>query len=51
MTLEDLSAHQTDIIQPIQLEFEGVVMHQCPPNGQGLTALYGKLLRRSIART
>lgn len=39
MSLDDLANHKTEVIQPIELEFEGVVMHQCPPNGQGLTAL------------
>ncbi|KAF8315335.1 gamma-glutamyltranspeptidase [Clavulina sp. PMI_390] len=39
MSLEDLAAHDTDFITPITYTYHGVTLHECPPNGQGLTAL------------
>jgi gamma-glutamyltranspeptidase/glutathione hydrolase len=46
MTLEDLAAHETDFVEPIKYTYtsggkdaEGLTVHECPPNGQGLAAL------------
>ncbi|KZV75492.1 gamma-glutamyltranspeptidase [Peniophora sp. CONT] len=40
MELEDLAAHKTDFVEPITFNFAGeVTLVECPPNGQGLTAL------------
>ncbi|KAH9944125.1 gamma-glutamyltranspeptidase [Epithele typhae] len=40
MTLEDLANHETDFVEPIKYTFnEEVTVYECPPNGQGLTAL------------
>lgn len=46
LTLEDLAAHQTDFVEPINYTYrsggkdaEGLTVHECPPNGQGLAAL------------
>ncbi|KAL7424517.1 hypothetical protein Q5752_000201 [Cryptotrichosporon argae] len=46
MTLDDLAACEAQVIQPIKYDFkvgaagdEGVSLWECPPNGQGLTAL------------
>ncbi|KAM5530697.1 hypothetical protein V8D89_015621 [Ganoderma adspersum] len=40
MELEDLAKHQTDFVDPIKYTFNGeVTVYECPPNGQGLTAL------------
>lgn len=40
MELEDLAAHRTDFVQPIKYNYGGeVTLYECPPNGQGLTAL------------
>ncbi|KAI0094962.1 gamma-glutamyltranspeptidase [Irpex rosettiformis] len=40
MTLEDLANHDTDWVEPIKYTFnEEVTVYECPPNGQGLTAL------------
>ncbi|PSR75916.1 hypothetical protein PHLCEN_2v8830 [Hermanssonia centrifuga] len=40
MDLEDLASHDTDFVEPIQYTFnEEVTVYECPPNGQGITAL------------
>ncbi|KAJ9093892.1 hypothetical protein QFC21_006265 [Naganishia friedmannii] len=46
MTLDDLAGQEAQVVQPISYEFkrgkegeDGVTLWECPPNGQGLTAL------------
>ncbi|KAH9898097.1 gamma-glutamyltranspeptidase [Cubamyces lactineus] len=40
MELEDLAQHKTDFVEPIKYTFnEEVTVYECPPNGQGITAL------------
>lgn len=41
MTLDDLAAHETDFVQPISYTYgeDKLTVYECPPNGQGLTAL------------
>ncbi|KAH9947920.1 gamma-glutamyltranspeptidase [Amylocystis lapponica] len=40
MDLEDLANHETDFVEPIKYTFHGeVTVYECPPNGQGITAL------------
>ncbi|BEJ15312.1 hypothetical protein CspHIS471_0410790 [Cutaneotrichosporon sp. HIS471] len=45
MTLDDLSSTTADVVEPIKYDFlssdrdPGISLWECPPNGQGLTAL------------
>jgi gamma-glutamyltranspeptidase / glutathione hydrolase len=42
MTLDDLKAHTSTAVSPISYSYggdNGFTLHECPPNGQGLTAL------------
>ena len=39
MTLDDLKHHHSTWDKPIQADYRGITVYECPPNGQGLTAL------------
>jgi len=39
MTLDDLSSHTADWVQPLSVDYRGVTLHEIPPNGQGIAAL------------
>lgn len=39
MSLDDLKNHHSTWDEPISTDYRGVTIYECPPNGQGLTAL------------
>jgi len=39
MTEEDVSAHESTWEEPISTDYRGLRVWECPPNGQGITAL------------
>jgi gamma-glutamyltranspeptidase/glutathione hydrolase len=41
LTLEDLASHAPEWVQPLGLPYGDCVVHEIPPNGQGIGALIG----------
>jgi gamma-glutamyltranspeptidase/glutathione hydrolase len=39
MSLEDLATHTSTWEEPVSVTYRGLRVHECPPNGQGITAL------------
>jgi gamma-glutamyltranspeptidase/glutathione hydrolase len=39
MTVEDLAAHETTWHEPIGIDYRGMKVWECPPNGHGIAAL------------
>ncbi|RDB28378.1 putative gamma-glutamyltransferase YwrD [Hypsizygus marmoreus] len=49
MELEDLANHATQFVEPISYTYEQeVTLYECPPNGQGITALIALGILESI---
>ncbi len=39
MSMEDLASHESTWEEPISVTYRGLRVYECPPNGQGITAL------------
>lgn len=39
MTKADLKNHEANWVEPLEMEYKGVKLHEIPPNGQGIAAL------------
>jgi gamma-glutamyltranspeptidase/glutathione hydrolase len=39
MTMEDLASHKPEWVDTISLDYRGYILHELPPNGQGIAAL------------
>lgn len=39
MAVDDLAAHTSTWVEPISIDYHGIRVYECPPNGQGLAAL------------
>jgi gamma-glutamyltranspeptidase/glutathione hydrolase len=49
MELEDLANHTTSIVEPIKYTYANeITLYECPPNGQGITALLALGILESI---
>ncbi|KAK9457452.1 nucleophile aminohydrolase [Dipodascopsis uninucleata] len=38
LTLDDLKEHTSTFVEPISVDFNGLTLWECPPNGQGILA-------------
>src|SRR4030095_9584047 len=39
LSMQDFAEHKSDWVEPISTDYRGYKVYQCPPGGQGLTAL------------
>jgi len=40
LTVDDLKGFKAEWVEPIHADFHGVRLYECPPNGQGLAAIF-----------
>ncbi|TIA92385.1 hypothetical protein E3P99_00685 [Wallemia hederae] len=51
MTMEDLAQHSSEFVEPLTYTYANeYVVHECPPNGQGITALIALGILESCER-
>jgi gamma-glutamyltranspeptidase/glutathione hydrolase len=48
MSLEDLATHSVDWIDTLSVPYAGAVVHELPPNGQGIATLSGLTLLEAL---
>jgi gamma-glutamyltranspeptidase/glutathione hydrolase len=48
LALSDLHGHAGEWTDPIGIDYRGVTVHECPPNGQGLAALIALGIYREL---
>ncbi len=39
MTIDDLRAHRSEWVELLEMDYNGITLHEIPPNGQGIAAL------------